>query len=153
MSYSKEVVLREEDRFQFDSFSNEEAWVIGDWLACKARINNLSIAIRIEICGHTLFQYANTGTTINNENWLKAKTRTVHYFGCSSLATQLRLEDLGISLEEDSKISSSKYFPVGGAFPIRIRNTGVVGSIAISGLHPEEDHKLIIECLTDIRNK
>ena len=35
----------------------------------------------------------------------------------------------------------------GGAFPIRIREVGVVGSVAVSGLPQAEDHAFVIEVI------
>jgi len=35
----------------------------------------------------------------------------------------------------------------GGAFPIRIRDVGVVGSISVSGLPQADDHAFVVEMI------
>ena len=39
------------------------------------------------------------------------------------------------------------YAAHGGAFPILLRGTGCIGTVAVSGLPQLEDHRLVVEAL------
>ena len=39
------------------------------------------------------------------------------------------------------------YAAHGGAFPILLRGTGCIGTVAVSGLPQLEDHRLVVEVL------
>jgi uncharacterized protein (UPF0303 family) len=53
------------------------------------------------------------------------------------------------TLEEKSLLDPRKYAPHGGAFPLTIRGVGVVGTVTVSGLPQEEDHKLVVSVLQE----
>ena len=38
----------------------------------------------------------------------------------------------------------------GGAFPILVRGTGCIGTVAVSGLPQLEDHRLVVETLEQL---
>jgi len=44
-------------------------------------------------------------------------------------------------------VSPADYVDAGGSFPIRIEGVGVVGTITVSGLSQEADHRLATEAL------
>ena len=52
-------------------------------------------------------------------------------------------------MEEAYLIPEQDYGPHGGCFPIIVRNTGMVGTITVSGLSQEEDHKLVVQVIRD----
>ena len=64
----------------------------------------------------------------------------------SSLRFFAELEDAGETFA-DRKLDPNEY-AAGGGFPIRLRGTGVIGSICVSG-YPDhvDDHQLIINNL------
>jgi uncharacterized protein (UPF0303 family) len=44
-------------------------------------------------------------------------------------------------------LDTSEYAAHGGAFPVLVRGTGCVGTVAVSGLPEVEDHKLLVATL------
>lgn len=142
------VYEAEEQKFQFEIFTNEDAWRLGSIMG-KIAIEN-SYPVTLDICykDQILFRYANTGANPNTAFWIGKKARTVMYaqkstihFGCLLKEKGETLDDLGLSKEE--------YVKGGGGFPLTIKGEGIVGSICVSGLTAENDHKLIIDALTE----
>jgi uncharacterized protein (UPF0303 family) len=48
---------------------------------------------------------------------------------------------------EDMLLDPADYAWGGGGYPVRVKNTGLVGSICVSGLKGEEDHQIIVDAL------
>jgi len=57
------------------------------------------------------------------------------------------LKHKGKTIEQSYLISESEYAAHGGCFPIIVKSTGMVGTITVSGLPQEEDHKLVVESI------
>ena len=146
-------IKKQEEMLQFSEFTNETALQIGMKLIQKAKEGSLPITIDITRCGHQLFHYAFEGTTPDNDDWIIRKNRVVNRFHTSSLyiGTKLKLEEK--TIEEKYHISSMEFCPYGGAFPIIIKNVGVVGTISSSGIRQITEHNLIVEVLKEFLEK
>lgn len=142
-------LLLEEKELQFTAFSEETAWQIGCNLVETAKRNNLPIAIDINRANRQLFHASLPGAAIENDEWIKRKVRLVYRFGHSSFYMGQHLKKIEKTIEEVHLIKESDYAPHGGCFPIIIKGSGVIGTITVSGLPQEEDHKLVV---TAIRN-
>ena len=139
----------EEERFQFESFSRQDALKMGLKLAETAREYDIGVAIEITVNGLVVFRYFPEGTTADNGLWLARKARTVTLHGVSSLHAMANLEVAGETVE-DRKLDPKDYAFCGGGFPLMIRGVGMVGVIAVSGLPHLEDHALITDTLEEI---
>jgi len=145
-SLLKEIETQEK-LIQFESFSNERALEIGLMLMEKAKKENKQVSIDITRHGQQLFHYAMAGTTADNDAWIQRKMKVVGRFAHSSHYMGLLLEKKGKSIEEASLVDSWEYAAHGGSFPIIIKNTGVIGTVTVSGLPSSEDHKLVVDVL------
>lgn len=143
------TLLEQEEKLQFDMFSNDMAWKIGSMLVVKARNIQAPVTIDIKRSGQQLFHYAFEGTIPDNDVWVNRKSNAVARFFHSSYYMQITLEKDNKTLEEAKLLPSSEYACHGGSFPIIIKNTGVIGSITVSGLASEDDHNMIIEVLSE----
>ncbi len=139
----------QEHKLQFTEFTGDTALKIGMSLIKKATLENKSIAIDITKHNHQIFHFSFDGTSPDNDYWIAAKRRTVERFGKSSLFIFKMLEKEGKSIEERFHVSSSEFYGGGGAFPIIIKNVGVVGTITVSGLSEEEDHDYVIKAISE----
>jgi len=151
MEYTLESLLAEEASLRLGSFSNDAAWRLGSFVAKRARVEDLSLAVAIVRGGQRLFWHATEGTRPDNDMWLDRKIRTVLRFGHSSYYMGRKLEADGTTLEERYGASSAEYAVHGGAFPLYVRGTGLVGALAVSGLAQEEDHALAVEALAYLK--
>lgn len=140
-------LLQEEQELQFVSFNESTAWEIGCQLVERAQKEGLHVTIDITRGSHQLFHASLPGTSPDNDEWIKRKIRTVYRFGHSSLYIGQRLQSKGKSIEEAYLIPESEYAAHGGCFPIIVKKTGLVGTITVSGLPQEEDHKMVVQAI------
>jgi uncharacterized protein (UPF0303 family) len=138
---------QQEQDLQFSSFSNDTALAVGMALLEEARKQDKSVAIDITRSGQQLFHFAMTGTAVDNGEWIKRKNRVVQRFGHSSYYMGISLKNAGQTIEEKYLLPESEYAAHGGAFPLIIKNVGVIGTITVSGLPQQEDHELVVTTL------
>lgn len=137
-------LLQEEDDLQFSSFNETTAWQLGSQLVVHAVKNNLPVTLDITRNTHQLFHASMLGTSADNDEWIKRKVNLVYRFGHSSFYMGQLLKRKGKRIEEEYLVSETEYAPHGGCFPIIVKGTGIVGTLTVSGLPQEEDHKLAV---------
>ena len=142
-------IKKQEEMLQFTEFTSETALKIGMKLIDRARKNNLSLTIDITKSGHQLFHFAFDGTSPDNDAWIIRKNRVVNRFWTSSLCIGTKLKLIDKTIDEKYFISDKEYSAHGGAFPIIIKNVGVVGTITSSGAEQITEHNLIVEVLKE----
>lgn len=147
MTEKLKKLLLEEEELQFTKFNADVAWQLGSDLAARAKSENLPITIDITQGGHQLFHFSRPGTSADNDEWLKRKVRIVYRFEHSSLYMGELLRSKGKLLEDAYMISENEYAAHGGCFPIVIRGSGLIGTIAVSGLAQEDDHQMVVDAL------
>lgn len=140
-------LLQLEQELQFVKFNEATAWQIGSQLVEHGRKEKLPITIDITRGTHQLFHASLPGTSADNDEWVKRKVRLVYRFGHSSFYMGQLLKSKGKRIEEAYLISETEYAPHGGCFPVIVKGTGVVGTITVSGLPQEEDHKLVVQVI------
>ncbi len=138
---------QQEQELQFTGFSNDTALAVGMALLEEARKRDKSVAIDITRSGQQLFHFAMAGTAIDNGEWIKRKNRVVQRFGHSSYYVGISLKTAGQTIAEKYLLSESEYAAHGGAFPLIIKDVGIVGTITVSGLPQQEDHELVVTTL------
>jgi uncharacterized protein (UPF0303 family) len=143
----------EERELQFDSFSNEMALEIGLRIVERARELNKAVAVDIERNGRQLFHHGMSGTAADNDEWIRRKNRVVNRFEKSSFHVGQLLALGGTTIQQKSFVDPMMFSAHGGAFPITIRNTGVVGTVTVSGLPQEEDHRLVTSVIREFMAK
>ena len=138
---------QQEKELQFDSFSNEDAVAIGMSIYERAKKENLPLTVDITRNGQQLFHLAMPGTSPDNDQWIIRKCRLANRMQMSSFHIGTMLKDMGTTLEEQFYLSSMDYAAHGGCFPIYIKNTGMIGTITVSGLPQEKDHQVVVESI------
>ena len=142
-------LLQEEQELQFTKFNEATAWQIGSQLVERATSNKLPVTIDITRGDHQLFHASLHGTSPDNDEWVKRKVRIVYRFQHSSLYMGQLLKSKGRRIEEAYLLPESDYAPHGGCFPVFLKDTGMIGTITVSGLSQEEDHKLVVQAIRD----
>ena len=140
-------LLAEEQELQFTRFNETTAWQIGSQMVERGVKAGLPITIDITRGDHQLFHASLSGTSADNDEWVKRKVRLVYRFGHSSFYMGQLLKSKGKRLEEAYLLPERDYAPHGGCFPVIVKDTGMVGTITVSGLPQEEDHKLVVQAI------
>lgn len=137
----------QEDRLVLDAFSNDDAWHLGSLLVELARERGAAVTVGIRRGTQHLFHCALAGTSADNDAWIARKSAVVERYGESSYLVGHRFRAKGRTFEDSSRLDPDRYAAHGGAFPVRLRGTGVVGVVAVSGLPQADDHALVVEGL------
>ena len=137
----------QEQELVFSRFDNTDAWNLGSAIVAAATERSLPVTIDIRRHGHQLFHVALAGTTADNDAWIERKVNVVNRFGASSYLVGRRLAASGTALDEALGVEPARFAAHGGAFPIRIVDVGVIGTVTVSGLPQSEDHAFVTEMI------
>jgi uncharacterized protein (UPF0303 family) len=137
----------QEQRLLFDRFDNTDGWRLGSAMVTAAIERALPVTIDIRRHGHQLFHAALPGTTPENDAWIERKLNVVNRFSEASYLVGRRLAANGAELDETLGVEPRLFAAHGGAFPIRIRDVGVIGTITVSGLPQAQDHAFVTEMI------
>ncbi|PKN94412.1 MAG: hypothetical protein CVU44_04830 [Chloroflexi bacterium HGW-Chloroflexi-6] len=146
-------LLQEEQELQFAKFNELTAWKLGSLLVELATDKGLAVTIDITRGEHQLFHASLPGTSADNDEWIKRKVRLVYRFGHSSFYMGQLLKSKGKRIEDSYLIPENLYAPHGGCFPVIVKGTGMVGTVTVSGLPQEEDHKLVVQAIREFLAK
>lgn len=141
------ALKQQEDALVLASFDEETAYAIGSALRATALAQRHPVVIDIRSASRRLYFAALPGTTPDNEDWARRKGNVALRCHASSLRVGLMLAAEERTPWPDAALNTNDYATHGGAFPVRVRGTGVVAAIAISGLPSREDHDLIVQAL------
>ncbi|WP_379131179.1 heme-degrading domain-containing protein [Paenibacillus sp. sgz500958] len=141
-------LLQEEEDYKFPEFTNITAYEVGTRIIDKALREDKSIVVNIQRGGELLFYTKMNGTNMENDDWVSRKNNTVFHFNHSSYYMHVLLGSTGSSVEAHG-LDPVKYAAEGGAFPLIVKDAGIVGTITVSGLPGEEDHKMISDTLRE----
>jgi uncharacterized protein (UPF0303 family) len=142
------AALEEQERkLVFIRFDNSDAWRLGNAMVAAAIERSLPITIDVRRHGQQLFHVALPGTTAENDSWIERKVNVVNRFAEASYLVGRRLAARGTALDEALGVEPRLFAAHGGAFPIRIKDVGVVGTITVSGLPQADDHAFVTEMI------
>ncbi|MDY3364393.1 heme-binding protein [Riemerella anatipestifer] len=134
-------------KIEVDSFDNRMAFDMGSKVLELAKSRNQNIAVEIIRLNHTVFLYVDDNLPMDKHNWLRRKANVAKQFEESSLSVKNDLKDGNMTLKETFALDEKDFLAKGGAIPIFVKGAGMVAIITVSGLHDEEDHKIIIDAL------
>jgi uncharacterized protein (UPF0303 family) len=137
----------QESQLVFRRFDNIDAWRLGSAMVAAAIERSLPITIDIRRNGQQLFHAALPGTTAENDSWIDRKVNIVNRFAASSYLVGRRLAASGTELDAAIGVDPLLFAAHGGAFPVRISEVGVVGSVTVSGLPQADDHAFAVEMI------
>jgi uncharacterized protein (UPF0303 family) len=137
----------QEERLVFTRFDNADAWRLGSAMVAAATDRALPVTIDIRRHGQQLFHAAMPGTTAENDSWIERKVNVVNRFAAASYLVGRRLAARRTGLDETLGVDPRLFAAHGGAFPVRVRDVGVVGAVTVSGLPQADDHAFVTEMI------
>lgn len=140
-------IALQEERLQYPSFDEAAAWRLGLRLRALAVQRGHALVIEVRRPAQPLFYAALPGSTPDSAEWVRRKSNVVLRFHRSSFAVGLDLEERKTSLVERWGLPVADYASHGGSFPIRVRGSGCVGAVSVSGLAQRDDHNLVVEAV------
>jgi uncharacterized protein (UPF0303 family) len=120
---------------------------LGRQMSKAAAERELPIVIQIRSGGRLVYVAALPGSTASNDQWAERKARVAEHFEQSSLLVRLLHEVDGEDVNSRHALSPELFQASGGAFPLRARGAGVIGSVVVSGLPQVDDHAFVVEQL------
>lgn len=147
LSEKIEKIKEQERTLIFDSFTSRDAYRLGTLLIEKAETTGVAYGINITLNRRQLFHFSMEGATPDNDRWIARKENTVYHFFASSYRVRLELEKSEEALFPRFGLHDEEYVLAGGSFPIIIKGAGVVGTVTVSGLPEEDDHKYVTSAI------
>ena len=145
--FNSKELLELEDELVLAVLTNKEAVEIGECVVKIAHEKNLPIATRVYIGEWVVFHVSLPGSDAENDRWMGRKVRTVAAKGHSSMCLRILAEEAGIAEKDwyvQNNLAESEHAIHGGAFPLRVDGVHV-GTVVVSGIPQEDDHRLAIE--------
>lgn len=134
-------------KIELDNFNNHIGLEMGLAVVNLAKERNQKVAVKIERLNHTIFLFVDDDLPADKHLWLKRKANVAKHFEESSLSVKTDLTIENMTIEGTFALTNKKHLAKGGAIPVFVKNAGMIAIITVSGLHDEEDHKIIIEAL------
>ena len=135
---------------QLPRFTTEDAHQLGLILLGHARERRLPVTIDVTRGTQVVFHVAMEGTSADNDDWVRRKTRTVQRFALPSLLVGLRPRIAGGRIEDEAWFDERRYAAHGGCFPVMVRDVGMVATVTVSGLTQADDPALVVEALREL---
>jgi len=145
--FNSKELLALEDELTLSVLTNKEAVEIGECVVKIAHEKNLPIATRVYIGDWVVFHVSLPGSDAENDRWMARKVRTVAAKGHSSMCLRILAEEAGIAEKDwylQNDLAEVDHAIHGGAFPLRVDGAHV-GTVVVSGIPQEDDHRLAIE--------
>ncbi len=136
----------QEEVLQFTHFTNDDAWELGNLLVQEAKKLGICITVQIRRNDMDVFKHAMDGMSGYNMQRMMRKHNTVKLMEKSSLYMYL-LIDKSEENKNSLNLPEAEYGFYGGAFPIRVEEAGVIGSVAVSGIGHVADHDFLIKVI------
>jgi len=142
-----DTLTQQENELQFTAFSSDTALALGLKLIELAKADGKIITVNITINGKVLFHHAMQGASADQAEWIRRKNNVVARFGRCSFYVGIDHKQRGVVFEDIKHLDPKEYAPFGGAFPIILKGTGIIGTVTVSGLRQAEDHALAVQAL------
>ncbi|WP_373989618.1 heme-degrading domain-containing protein [Duganella sp. BuS-21] len=142
-----DTLAQQEKELQFTAFNSDTALALGLKLVDLARAGGKSITINITVNNKVLFHHAMQGASADQADWIRRKNNVVARFGRCSFYIGIEHKHRGVAFDEIKYLDPQEYAANGGAFPITLKHTGIIGTVTVSGLRQAEDHALVVEAL------
>lgn len=146
-------LLAQEEELQLHHFNKATAWELGNLIKQAAEKLSVSVSIEVYAFEQIVFSYAMPGTSKDQQDWIRRKRQAVMRFGHSSYYQGQYNAAKNRDFESIPYLDPKEYCAHGGSFPLRIKNSGIIGAVTVSGLPQETDHQLAVDAMRQVISK
>ena len=146
-----ESLLEEERALVLERFDYDFAWALGSHMRDEASARALPVAIEVTHGLDRVFFALMPGATPDNFDWTHRKAAVVYRLHHSSLYMRIAAQQGGYDFNARFRLPETEFAASGGAVPLIVRNAGLIGVAAVSGLPDVDDHRLVIESLRSLQ--
>jgi uncharacterized protein (UPF0303 family) len=150
VTYTLNSLAAEQQKLQLQEFDYSVAWKLGCLIREKAAVANLPVSITVAHGTDVVFLLLMPGATIDNLQWAARKRAVAHRFHRSSLAMRLEAESGNFDFNNRYRLPEADYVASGGGVPLILRNGTLIGTVGVSGLPDEDDHRLVVQALEEL---
>ena len=146
-------ILREHERtLQYESFSSEDALVLGNRIVSLLDDYDNGIAVQIQRNKDKaiVFQYISDDKSEKNISYIEMKRRVTELTGHSSMYPLIEYRATG-QIPDEMTVEKGA-MPCAGCFPIRV-NDDMIATVTVSGLHEGKDYEIVVHALANILKK
>jgi uncharacterized protein (UPF0303 family) len=140
-------ILEQEAGLVFPRFDEDIAFAIGAYARESGRRFGKGIVAGVYLWDRTMFYGATKGATEGNRGWAERKVKLVRLMHKSSYRVVLERGDKPRAMEPGWGLDAKDYALAGGAFPLVLEGLGIIGAVAVSGLHERDDHEISREAI------
>lgn len=144
------IIEKQEKDLVFENFTNKDALKLGIILTEVCKNSPAPLSMRVFLDDVIVFQYTMEGDSNRRFGWTLRKYNLIRKTGHSSMHGKLRA--LYLNELQDLYADSETYGFGCGGFPITVKDKGIVGTVAVSGLPDPLDHFLVVEALEKMLN-
>jgi uncharacterized protein (UPF0303 family) len=150
VTYTLNSLAAEQQKLLLHDFDYTFVWKLGSLIREQSAKSKLSVAITIAHGTDVVFSLLMPGATIDNLQWAARKRAVAHRFHRSSLAMRLEAEGGNFDFNSRYRLPEANYVASGGGVPLILRNGTLIGTVGVSGLPDEEDHRLVVQALEEL---
>lgn len=141
------AIARQEKVLQFDVFRNDTALGIGLKLISMTKRQKQSVAVNITRNASMLLYQGMNGTSRDRADRIRRKSNLVNRTGRSAYNVYTEVKNNGGNYDAIPTRDPREYAAHGGAYPLKIRGVGTVGTITVSALPGADDHAMVVAAL------
>lgn len=145
-----------DDSLTFPAFTSQTAWTLGSALRTKLVAFQKPTVVDITLAhgNHCLFHCTtHSGTTPDNDEWVKRKRNTVLRWGSSTwfMHNKFAGDEPAFAAKFSLGSNAGQYAIHGGGWPVKVRGVeGIVAVVVVSGLRQEQDHGIIVQTVGEM---
>ena len=145
------LLEQQEADLVFDSFDRRDALRLGTMLSETALGFRFPLTVRIFMGDIIAYQFAMARGEENRFGWTLRKYALLKATGHASMHGKVRME-LMHELSDFAEHQDIYGFGC-GAFPITVKDQGIIGAAVVSGLPDPEDHILVVHAIETMLGK
>ena len=142
--YSSAELNSEAESLLLDSLTLSEAVTIGQFATELADIKKLPVSIEVRMGSWCIYHISLEGASQGHDSWIDRKCAVVEHSKNASLLELVVCEEQGESWYEKNGLNENDYAANGGAIPLKLRDSTLVGVLIVSGLAGPDDHRLAV---------